>query len=137
MLKADSIVSFTTCLDGKKAVMNKEIYAFVTEHRGAEFMCNDVAVSGVIVSHAYNDVEYLFFGNPESGELIKLISKVVNKEQAEKLCLALEKKLGKKISPVFQTDPTLLGGIRVEGEGILFDGSVRKKLREIKDVMIG
>ena len=85
VLKADSIVSFTTCLDGKKAVMNKEIYAFVTEHRGAEFMCNDVSVSGVIVSHAYNDVEYLFFGNPESGELIKLISKVVNKEQAEKL----------------------------------------------------
>ena len=35
----------------------------------------------------------------------------------------------------FQVNPELIGGIRVEVDGRVIDGSIRNKLDEIKEVM--
>jgi len=84
VLKAESVVGYTSCLDGKKALQNEEIYAFVTDYNSASYMSDD-AYDGIILSQEYNRENYLFFGDPDSGELIDLLSSVVNAEQAEKI----------------------------------------------------
>ena len=49
----------------------------------------------------------------------------------------LEKAEKRQIDPVFRVDPTLIGGLIVEIDGKVYDGSVRSRLRDVKDVMIG
>ena len=47
----------------------------------------------------------------------------------------LAKKLGQKITIQCREDPSLIGGLRVEVDGRVIDGSIRNKLEEIKEVM--
>ena len=47
----------------------------------------------------------------------------------------LEKKFGRRMILDCRVDPSLLGGIRVETEGRVLDGSIRSRLQEIKEVM--
>ena len=56
-------------------------------------------------------------------------------EEREKLQAGLEKRFGRKMIMVYRVDPSLLGGIRVETEGRVLDGSLRARLQEIKEVM--
>ena len=58
-------------------------------------------------------------------------------KEAETVALRakLEKKLSKTVIMQFRVDPELIGGIRVEVDGRVIDGSIRNKLDEIKEVM--
>ena len=47
----------------------------------------------------------------------------------------LEQRFGKKMVLDLQVDPSLLGGVRVETEGRVLDGTLRTRLQEIKEVM--
>lgn len=47
----------------------------------------------------------------------------------------LEKRFGHRMILDCQVDPGLLGGIRVETEGRVLDGTLRARLQEIKEVM--
>ena len=47
----------------------------------------------------------------------------------------LEKKLGRNVTLQCRLDPALIGGVRVEVDGMVIDGSIRNKLEEIKEVM--
>ena len=55
-------------------------------------------------------------------------------EQAS-LKAKLEKRFGRKMALYCEVDPSLLGGIRVETEGRVLDGSLRARLQEMKEVM--
>lgn len=61
----------------------------------------------------------------------------LSKEQKDALLAKLEKMSGKKIRLTEKTDPSLLGGLRVELEGRLLDGTVQGRLggisRKIKE----
>ena len=57
--------------------------------------------------------------------------------QKDALCRKLEKQYGKQIDPTYLIDPSLLGGLKVEIEGKTYDGSVKRRLQDIKDVIIG
>ncbi len=68
------------------------------------------------------------------------VAKVVSaaaltEEQQSALAEKLEKRFGRKMILDCQVDPSLIGGIRVEAEGTVLDGTLRSRLREIKDVM--
>ncbi len=56
-------------------------------------------------------------------------------EEKEKLREKLEKRFGRKMILDCRVDPALLGGIRVETEGRVLDGTLRTRLQEIKEVM--
>lgn len=58
-------------------------------------------------------------------------------KQKERLCGKLAKSLSKTIVAEYKTDKSLLGGIKVEVDGKIFDGSVRNHLKRIKGVMNG
>ncbi len=65
------------------------------------------------------------------------ITSVVELTDVEKakLIARLEETYHCKISPTYSLDPTLLGGIRVELDGRIIDGSIRQRLHEIKEVI--
>lgn len=52
-----------------------------------------------------------------------------------KLVAALEKRYGVKVEPTFSVDPSLLGGVRVEINGRLLDGTVRRRLDGMRDAL--
>ncbi len=71
------------------------------------------------------------------GEVTAMVTSAVPLKEAEMVTLRakLEKKLGQRITLRCREDPSLLGGLRVEVDGRVIDGSIRNKLDEIKDVM--
>ncbi len=71
------------------------------------------------------------------GESVALISSAVELTDAEKASLkaGLERKFGRKVEPHYTVNPSLLGGLRVEIEGKVIDGSIRNKLDQIKEVI--
>ncbi len=56
----------------------------------------------------------------------------LSSEQSEQLKAKLEKISGKQVLLKEKTDPDILGGIRVELDGQLFDGSVKGRLSELR-----
>ena len=58
----------------------------------------------------------------------------ITKEQSS-IDYALSEKIIDKGST--EVDKTLIGGMRIELDGKLYDGSVAKRLSEVKDVIIG
>ena len=53
-------------------------------------------------------------------------------EEKEKLVSKLEKLTGKTVKPKYRIDPSLMGGITVTTDGMFFDGSVRKNLKNLE-----
>ena len=71
------------------------------------------------------------------GESMAVVTSAVPLQEAETVALRakLEKKLGRQVTLQCQVNPELIGGIRVEVDGRIIDGSIRNKLEEIKEVM--
>ena len=55
--------------------------------------------------------------------------------EKEKLRQKLEKISGNTVEAEYHTDPSLLGGVLVEMDGTVFDGSLRHRLQNVKEVM--
>jgi F-type H+-transporting ATPase subunit delta len=66
-----------------------------------------------------------------------VISSVTDLSDAQKTAVIdkLKKLTGKNIEPVYITDISLIGGMKIEVDGKCYDGSIRHRLSEIKDVM--
>ena len=66
----------------------------------------------------------------------KIISAVpLSEEQKTALCQKLETKTGKNVDATYVVDESVLGGIKVEMEGMTLDGSTKKRLNDIKGVI--
>ncbi len=59
----------------------------------------------------------------------------LNETQQQKLLQKLEQTFGKTVRAVYAVDPDVMGGLIVEMDGKVLDGSLRHRLRDIKDVM--
>lgn len=59
----------------------------------------------------------------------------LSEEQKNGICQKLEKLTKKKIDPIYIIDESLIGGMKIEVDGKTFDGSIKHRLGEIKDVM--
>ena len=56
-------------------------------------------------------------------------------EQKDAVCKKLETLTNKRIDPIYIIDESLIGGMKIEVDGKTFDGSIKHRLGEIKDVM--
>ena len=91
--------------------------------------------------HARNLIEMIdswrILERESRGESEARVISAVELTEAEKA--ALKEKLKKRFGWVMklncEVDPSLLGGVRVETEGRVLDGSLRARLQEIKEVM--
>jgi len=81
--------------------------------------------------------EYRELAMQASGESIAEVTSAVPLKESEAVALRarLEKKLNRRVILHCETDPSLIGGMRVEIDGRVIDGSIRTKLQEIKEVM--
>ena len=81
--------------------------------------------------------DYRALARDRRGEAVARVTSAValKPEEAEALRTKLEKRFGRKMTLDCQVDPSLLGGIRVETEGRVLDGTLRARLQEIKEVM--
>ena len=81
--------------------------------------------------------EYEELSRQYRGESVARVLSAVPLKEAEAVAIRqeLEKRFGKAISIQCEVDPSLIGGVRVEAEGRVIDGSIRNKLEQIKDVM--
>ena len=59
----------------------------------------------------------------------------LTEDEKSRLISKLENTHSCKINPEYITDTSLIGGITVEIDGKILDGSIRHKLREVKEVM--
>ncbi len=73
------------------------------------------------------------FSNKTTAE-IRSVSDLSD-EQKNKLIAKLEKITGKIITPIYITDKSLIGGVKIDIDGKTFDGSIKHRLDKIKDVM--
>ena len=55
--------------------------------------------------------------------------------QSDKLEQALVRLCHRHVRPTYETDAALIGGIVIEVDGKVYDGSVRHKLQEVKEVI--
>ena len=83
--------------------------------------------------------EYEELSREYRGESVAIVTSAVPLKESEAVALRaeLEKRFARKLTLRCETDPSLIGGIRVEVEGRVIDGSIRNKLEQIKDVMNG
>lgn len=59
----------------------------------------------------------------------------LTEDEKERLDRSLEKRSGKQVDIIYKVDPSLLGGMTVELDGVIIDGSLRGRLKTIKEVM--
>ncbi len=60
---------------------------------------------------------------------------VLDDNQKQAVIAKLEKLTGRIIRPVYIVDKSLIGGLKIEIEGKTYDGSVKHRLRDVKDVI--
>jgi F-type H+-transporting ATPase subunit delta len=56
--------------------------------------------------------------------------------QAKKIVATLEKHSGKKVEIVKREDPSLLGGVVAKVGDVIYDGSVKNQLRQLRDSLV-
>ncbi len=59
----------------------------------------------------------------------------LNDQQKQGICQKLKAMTNKSIDPIYVVEPSLIGGLKIEVDGKTFDGSIKHRLGEIKDVM--
>lgn len=81
--------------------------------------------------------EYKLLNREHKGILLANVSSAValSEEEKERLRQGLKQRFGKNVELNCTVDPALIGGIRVEADGKVIDGSIRYKLQQIKEVM--
>lgn len=57
----------------------------------------------------------------------------LSSEEKARLTAALSRRAGKEVSPEYRVEPELLGGLRVEMGGVLYDGTVRHRLDGLRE----
>ena len=63
----------------------------------------------------------------------KIITAIeIDDKDVEEISDALSKVIKKKISPEVSVDPSLIGGIVAEVQGMVYDGSIKRQLEKIK-----
>jgi len=82
-------------------------------------------------------VEFEQLVQAQSRRVAAVITSAVSLDETQKesLCRKLEAMTGKGVDPSYKTDASLIGGVVVEMDGKIYDGSLKHRLHEIKDVM--
>ena len=77
--------------------------------------------------------------NEDNGilEVTAVTAVALQEDLKEKLQAALERRTGKTIHLSTRVDESLLGGVRLETEGLRLDGTVRNRLDELQALLRG
>ena len=76
----------------------------------------------------YNEVKRVIVANVTSAVTL-------NEDEKAKIIARLEKKFGYKVELVCQVDEKIIGGIIIKTEDTIIDGSLKRKMRDVKEVI--
>ena len=82
-----------------------------------------------------NTFNEFFKESTNRSEAVVTSAAELSEEQKIRLKTTLEKKSGKRVDITYRTDKKLIGGMIVQMDGTVMDGSIRKRLKDIKEVM--
>ena len=75
----------------------------------------------------------MIFSNRTVAHIYSAIA--LTEEQKTGVCEKLSKLTQKSVDPIYFIDESLIGGLKIEVDGKTFDGSIKHRLGEMKDVM--
>lgn len=81
----------------------------------------------------YEKLSDALFGTVDA-EIVSAVE--LSDSQKEALLAKLCKKTGKKVFPIYKVDSALIGGIKITIDGTTYDGTIKTRLRDIKEVMM-
>ncbi|MBO2517536.1 MAG: ATP synthase F1 subunit delta, partial [Clostridiales bacterium] len=81
--------------------------------------------------------EYEMLNRERKGIMLARVYSAValSDEEKQKLRQGLKQRFGREVELDCTVDASLIGGIRVEADGKVIDGSIRYRLHQIKEVM--
>lgn len=88
------------------------------------------------VNTAIDEFEKLMMAFSNRAVAVITSATPLDEEQKQKVCEKFEKITGKSIQAVYAVDESLIGGLKVEVEGKTYDGSIKHRLSDVKDVII-
>lgn len=73
-----------------------------------------------------------------SNRTVATITAAAPLDEAQKsaLCRKLETMIGKGVDPIYAVNPSLIGGLVIEVDNKTYDGSLKHRLHDVKDVML-
>jgi len=107
-------------------------------------ICEDVfAFMNILVEHedtyaindAINEFERMYEDYKHYATAVVTSAVELTEDEKTKLMAKLTKVTGKRIVASYEVDKNLMGGLTVEVDGMYYDGSVRKNLKNIKEVI--
>ena len=122
--KDEKIQLIENAFSGK---INEHIVSFLKlmcENNRIEYLysCFDV------YEKLYNEVKRVIVANVTSA--VEL-----NEEEKARIIEKLQKKFGYKVELVCQVDEKIIGGIIIKTEDTIIDGSLKRKMRDVKEVI--
>lgn len=94
--------------------------------------------NGYIYEYGYCETRYRTYFNTIHGIIagVAITAVPLKPEQLEKLRATLYQKTGKTVDLINRVDPSVLGGIRLEYEGVELDGTIRQRLDGIEKTLM-
>ena len=82
-----------------------------------------------------NDFEVIY--NQNYGKCYAFVTCAISLSDAQKnaIKLRLQEVTNREIEPVFTVDKSIIGGIKIEVDGKVYDGSIKHTLNDVKDVI--
>lgn len=115
--------------------LNEAFGAFVPEHvlSLVQLLCKQGRLS--LLSGCLGEYRLLLDAERRHSRAVVRYHVPLTPDEMNRLREKLEKISGHSVELVCEYDPTLLGGVVVEMDGRCIDGSLRRRLQEVKDVM--
>jgi len=88
-----------------------------------------------IIPECVKEYESLYNASKNTAVVTVVSAVPLNDEQKQKIITKLSKKYGKSIELVCEIDENMLGGLIIKTDDTVIDGSLDKKLRDVKEVI--
>ncbi|MBQ5884906.1 MAG: ATP synthase F1 subunit delta [Clostridia bacterium] len=120
----ERIASIDEAFDGR---MPQYVVSFI------KVLCENGKMRTVLLCIDEFDILARSFSNRAIATVYSAVE--LSDEQKDAVCKKLETLTNKRIDPIYIIDESLIGGMKIEVDGKTFDGSIKHRLGEIKDVM--
>ncbi|MBQ3589384.1 MAG: F0F1 ATP synthase subunit delta [Clostridia bacterium] len=88
-----------------------------------------------LIHMCFEEYERLFNASRKTMVVTVISAQALNDDEKQRITAKLEKKYGCKIELICEIDNSILGGIIIKTEDAVIDGSLKKKLRDVKEVI--
>lgn len=133
----DLLTSRSIPLSERLSVIDETFGGYMSEHVVSflKLLCENGKIQ--YLSECIAEYSELFMNMLNKSKAVVYSAVELNCEQKASIVSKLEKMSGKRITPEYIIDTALIGGLKIEFDGKCYDGSIKSRLRNVKDVILG